>query len=355
MSTIRDELMKLLKEVSQETAERLAQVLTQADTMKTATGSPLDPVAVRLIGDIVTVIRENDDVNSSAIAIVAGLRTGRLKLPENSPQIQYWRDNARYWKREHEEVAGTLQSKAKECKEAQLDLATNRTEVERLKQENERLQKAHDHQHTMAGLMLREAERSLRTSLNRFQEIVRQTDKALRSIAAGVTPNIDAIQDGCIKIHLKDMLGQLYKYKEEATRVEHAKLYAQGRQEERDAAIKERDEAIRLSHQYRDERDALQETLNEALGPDKDQEAFVSAIAKERDEARADRESMHKDYLRVTQELSVTQRERDEAVRAAADRLVEVTKERDDYKKRKDDAYTERKDKLFLAIVRSLL
>ena len=33
------------------------------------------------------------------------------------------------------------------------------SEIERLRSDNERLQKAHDHQHEMAGLMLREAER----------------------------------------------------------------------------------------------------------------------------------------------------------------------------------------------------
>jgi hypothetical protein len=273
----------------------------KSNTMKAATGDPLDPVAVRLIGDIVTVIRENDDINSSAIAIVAGLRTGRLKLPENSPQIQYWRDNARYWKREHEEVAGTLQAKSKECREAQDDLAAIRAEAKRLKDlidktaavfmdadrnlgipfegaidgamksvcdEVQRLRQemrgfgiiiARDQKALRnAGFefvegsdgpawkppLAGEEERSLRSSLHRFQEIARQTDKALRSMVAGIHPDIDAIQDGCIKIHLKEVL----------------------------------------------------EKLNVALGPDKDQEAFVSAIAKERD----------------------------------------------DYKKRKDDAYTER-------------
>jgi hypothetical protein len=33
------------------------------------------------------------------------------------------------------------------------------TEIDRLRRDNERLQKAHDHQYEMAGLMLREAER----------------------------------------------------------------------------------------------------------------------------------------------------------------------------------------------------
>lgn len=51
-------------------------------------------------------------------------------------------------------------------------------------------------------------------SLIRFQNIARHTDRALRAMTVGTTPDIDVIQDGCIKIHLKEVLAQFDKLKE---------------------------------------------------------------------------------------------------------------------------------------------
>lgn len=47
---------------------------------------------------------------------------------------------------------------------------------------------------------------SLNRALIRFQGIARDTDRALVCITNGTTPDIDAIQDGCIKIHMRQML-----------------------------------------------------------------------------------------------------------------------------------------------------
>ena len=53
------------------------------------------------------------------------------------------------------------------------DAITLAGEVDRLRRDNERLQKAHDHQYEMAGLMLREAERYGR-ELAEAKELLRE-------------------------------------------------------------------------------------------------------------------------------------------------------------------------------------
>jgi hypothetical protein len=94
-----------------------------------------------------------------------------------------------------------------------------RAEVERLKRENDTLASCL----TRDQKALRDAGFSLdgdewkpprEDPLIRFQNIARHTDRALRAIAAGTTPNIDAIPDGCIKIHLREVLAQFDKLKE---------------------------------------------------------------------------------------------------------------------------------------------
>lgn len=98
----------------------------QAEQTLKRTGN-VDWAGVKLVDDIGKIIdgyrqRNDDSTAALATAICADLKMGSLRLPETVPQIQYWQANAIYWKREHEEVAGTLQAKAKECKEAQNDL-----------------------------------------------------------------------------------------------------------------------------------------------------------------------------------------------------------------------------------------
>lgn len=116
-------------------------------------------------------------------------------------------------------------------------IAAQAQEINILKHENERLQKAHDHQYSMAGQMLREAERAgaerdalkqeltdKHNALIRFQDIARATDRALVSIVDKVRPDIEAIRDGCIKIHLRQVLNLINPEERDAQKAEVEKL-----------------------------------------------------------------------------------------------------------------------------------
>jgi hypothetical protein len=285
MSTIRDTLLKLMSEVGEETVKRLEKILTETPDHTTAA------------------------VQS---AVIAGQAETIRKLRDQRDELSL----------DKQEVADVLQAMTKECKEAQDDLATARAEVERWREENDGLRRAWrtnenrdstlaslevahaqttkrlteleaTHAQTMYGLSecarerdeatknlhawieehrkagpisaaaadlfarqakeidrqakeidrLKEGEKSLRSALDRFQGIVRQTSHALRLVSEGVYPDITLIQDGCIKLYLKGVLDSFYNYKDVANSVEHARAIAQNRGAERDAAIKERDEA----------------------------------------------------------------------------------------------------------------
>jgi hypothetical protein len=139
------------------------------------------------------------------------------------------------------EVGAYVKNLMQEKHKLELDLAEadpNRLsnehhDIHKLKADLKRLQEAHDRQYIMADKAREEARiaeanraerddaanslagriadmkdeaKNLRSALNRFQNIARNTARVLRSLVDGIPPDIDIIEDGCIRLYLKQVL-----------------------------------------------------------------------------------------------------------------------------------------------------